>query len=245
MYFDTIISFLTNLPFIGALFAGLFAPIGAVCVLPLYPGFLSYLATQVSGKVGRKVNGIQGHEKSIQKKLILFGVIVTFGVILSMFLVGLVFTFFLQDSLTNVISIISPIAFGILALVSLFLIFDFDFGRIFPKVHAPVKKNPYLSAFIFGFFFGAIVLPCNPASLIVLFAISASTSSFLLNLLNFILFGVGMGLPLLIFSFISAKKSQVMITWLTTRKRGINQTAGIIMLFISLYYLIFVFKIFG
>ena len=40
------INFLSNL-WISFL-AGLFAPIGAVCVLPLYPGFLSYLAGQVS-----------------------------------------------------------------------------------------------------------------------------------------------------------------------------------------------------
>ena len=34
--------------------AGLFAPLGAVCVLPLYPGFLSYLASQVTDKENKK-----------------------------------------------------------------------------------------------------------------------------------------------------------------------------------------------
>jgi cytochrome c-type biogenesis protein len=225
---------LVNLPLLGSLFAGLFAPLGAVCVLPLYPGFLSYLASQVTDKKD---------QQGIKRKIIILGLIVTFGIILSMTLIGLIFTFFLQNSLTKVISIISPIAFGILAIVSLFLIFNFDLGRFFPKIHSPVKKNPYLSAFIFGFFFGAIVLPCNPASLIVLFAISASTASFIINFFNFVLFGVGMALPLLIFSFISAGKSKKVIGWLTTRQRSINLWAGIIMLIISLYYLFFVFKI--
>jgi cytochrome c-type biogenesis protein len=54
-----------------------------------------------------------------------------------------------------------------------------------------------------------------------------------------------MALPLLIFSLISAGKSKTVITWLTTRQRKINLWAGIIMLVISLYYIIFVFKIFG
>lgn len=232
----TITDFLTNLPLLGSLFAGLFAPLGAVCVLPLYPGFLSYLAGQVTDKED---------EQAMKRKIIMLGLIVTLGVILSMGLLGLIFTFFLQESLTKAIGIISPIAFGILAVVSLFLIFNFDFGRFFPKLHAPVKKNAYLSALIFGLFFGAIVLPCNPASLIVLFAISASTVSFITNLFNFILFGVGMALPLLIFSLISANKSKTVITWLTTRQRKINLWAGIIMLVIALYYLIFVFRIFG
>ena len=230
----TVKDFLTNLPLLGSLFAGLFAPLGAICVLPLYPGFLSYLAAQVVEKE---------NEQDMKKKIIMLGFIVTIGIILSMALVGLIFTFLLQESLTKAIGIISPIAFAILTIVSLFLIFNFNLGRFFPKLHAPVKKNPYWSAFIFGFFFGAIVLPCNPASLIVLFAISTSTVSFVANFFNFILFGVGMALPLLIFSFISAGKSKTVITWLTSKQRKINLVAGIIMLIISLYYLIFVFKI--
>jgi cytochrome c-type biogenesis protein len=212
--------------------AGLFAPIGAVCVLPLYPGFLSYLASQVT-------------DKENKKQIVMFGVIITLGVILSMFLFGLIFTFFLQGSLTKAIGIISPIAFGILALISLLLIFNFDLGRFIPKINAPVKKNPYLSSLIFGLFFGAIVLPCNPASLAVLFALSTSIMDFFVNLLNFVVFGFGMGLPLLVFALISAAKSKAIIGFLTERKRMINLIAGIIMLIIALYYLIFVFKIFG
>jgi cytochrome c-type biogenesis protein len=212
--------------------AGLFAPLGAVCVLPLYPGFLAYLSSKLSGKESKNT-------------IMMFGVIVTLGVITSMLIFGLIFTKLLQVSLTRAIGIISPIAFGILTLVSLLLIFNIDFGRFFPKTHAPVLKNPYLSSFIFGLFFGAIVLPCNPASLIVLFAVSTSTISFVTNFLNFVLFGIGMALPLLIFAIISATKSQQVIGFLTSHKRIINLVAGIIMFIISLYYLIFVFKVFG
>lgn len=231
------VSALANL---GASFlAGLFAPIAAVCVLPLYPGFLSYLAGQLS----QPTETVEVTDP--KKKILMLGLIVTAGVIFSMFLFGLIFTKFLQASLTNAIGIVSPIAFGILALVSLLLIFNVDFGKLFPKINAPVLKNPYFTSFIFGFFFGAIVLPCNPASLIVLFAISTSTVSFLTNLLNFIVFGIGMALPLLIFAIISAAKSTAVIGWLTAHKRKINLIAGLIMLGISLYYLIFVFRIFG
>lgn len=224
------ISALTNLWI--SFVAGVFVPLVAVCVLPLYPAFLSYLANQLS-------------QKDTRKKIIYLGLIVTAGVISSMFLFGLIFTLFLQKSLTSAIGIISPIAFGILALVSLLLIFNFDFSKLFPKVNAPILKNPYITSFIFGFFFGAIVLPCNPASLVVLFAVSTSTVSFITNLLNFIVFGIGMALPLLIFSIISAAKSTVIIGFLTKYKRTINLIAGIIMLIISLYYLLFVFRVFG
>ena len=224
------VSALTNLGI--ALLAGLFAPLGAVCVLPLYPGFLAYLAGRVSNKDSRYT-------------FVWLGLMVTFGVILSMFLFGLIFTQLLQESLTRAIGIVSPIAFGILGLISILLIFNVDIGRFFPKVHSPVLKSPYLSSFVFGFFFGAVVLPCNPAALIVLFAISTSVTSFVLNLFNFILFGVGMAIPLLAFAIVSAAWSKGVINFLTTYKSWINRIAGIIMLGISLYYLIFVFRIFG
>jgi cytochrome c-type biogenesis protein len=213
--------------------AGLFAPIAAVCVLPLYPGFLSYLANQLSGK------------ETTKWTFTVLGLVVTGGVVASMMLFGLIFTTILKASLTNAISIISPIAFGILGIVSILLIFNVDIGKFFPQIHAPVKKNPYVSSFIFGFFFGAIVLPCNPASLVVLFALSTTTADFLLNMVNFFVFGIGMAAPLLLFAIISSAKSQAVINFLANNKRKINLIAGIIMLGISLYYLIFVFRILG
>ena len=61
-----------------------------------------------------------------------------------MVLFGFIFTKLFSVSLTNAIGIVSPIAFGILGIVSLMLIFDFDFSRLFPKVSAPIFKNPFL-----------------------------------------------------------------------------------------------------
>jgi cytochrome c-type biogenesis protein len=222
------VSFFTN--FWLSFLAGLFAPLGAVCVLPLYPGFLSYLASQVS-------------KRSKKNIIFVLGVMVMLGVISSMLLFGLIFTQLLQNSLTEAISIISPIAFGLLGIISILLICNVDVGRLFPKIRAPVTKSPYRSSFMFGFFFGGIVLPCNPASLIVLFALSTSTVSFAANFFNFIFFGLGMGLPLLVFAAISAAKSTQVIGWLTRHKRSINVVSGVIMLGISLYYLFFVFRV--
>lgn len=216
--------------------AGLYTPIGAVCVLPLYPGFLAYLTTQFPKKLTKE---------ETSKKFILLGIITASGVLTSMFLLGLIFTLFLKSSLTKAIGIISPIAFSILAIVSIFLILNINYSQYLPRIATPFTNNPLKRAFLFGFFFGAIVIPCNPASLVVLFAISTSITSFLLNLLHFLLFGLGMALPLLLFAVISSKKSTAVIGFLTTHHKAINRIAGFIMLAVSLYYLIFVFKIFS
>jgi len=212
---------------------GLLTPTTAVCVLPLYPGFLAYLSNQLS----------EGEQD--KKKIATFGLLVSAGVILFMVMIGLLFTTILQVSLTSVIELVSPIAFGVLVIISILLIFDVDIGRFFPKAQVPTAKNPHVGAFSYGFFFGAIVLPCNPLFIAALFVRNVSTMGFIENVLSFLFFGVGMAFPLLAFSLVSSAKSRTVIGFMTKHKRHINVSAGTIMLIVSLYYLLFVFRVLG
>jgi len=218
---------------LGAAFVlGLLTPLGAVCVLPLYPGFLVYLSSQISGKeAGRQT-------------IFLFGLVIASGVILFMLLLGLIFTTILEVSLTNIIGIVSPIAFAILLIISLLLIFNVDVGRFLPKGRVRTSKNPWVSAFIYGFFFGAIVVPCNPLFIAALFTRTISAVGFVENVLRFLFFGIGIGFPLLVIAAISTAATDAIMNFLTEHKRAINLIAGIIMFGISLYYLIFVFRVF-
>ena len=213
---------------------GLLTPLTAVCVLPLYPGFLAYLANSFStkGEVDRK-------------RYAMFGLLITLGVILFMFTLGILFTTVLQVSLTNVIGIVSPIAFGILGVVSLLLIFDFDMGKFLPKIRIRQAKNPVLNALLYGFFFGAIVIPCNPGFIAAFLSRALLFGNFISSMLNFLMFGLGLGFPLLLFSLISVRWSQNIIGLLGKYKSWINRIAGIIMLVISVYYLIWVFNVFN
>lgn len=212
---------------------GLLTPLTAVCVLPLYPGFLVYLTSKLS------------QNPQNNRLPIFLGIIISLGVMLFMFLFGLIFTTILQVSLTKVIGIVSPIAFSILGLISILLIFNVDIGKFLPKIKSPVAQNPVLSALTFGFFFGAIVIPCNPLFIAALFAKTIVSSGFLVNMLHFVMFGAGIAAPLLVFAFISSASSSFIISRITRYKRVINFIAGIIMLAVSIYYLFFVFKIFS
>ncbi len=226
-----------------AFLLGLATPLGAVCVLPIYPGFLVYLSAQLSG------------ERTGRKTIFLFGLIITTGVILFMFLMGLVFTTLLEISLTSVVQIVSPIAFGILLVISLILIaagirslitgVSIDIWRFLPKVRAPMARNPWLSAFLYGFFFGAIVVPCNPGFIAILFARAVSTVDFVQNIFRFLFFGVGVGFPLLVLAGVSSAATDTIMNFITKHGKWLNLIAGLIMLGISLYYLIFVFGVFG
>ena len=123
------------------------------------------------------------------------------------------------------------------------MIFDFDFGRFIPKMKVKTSKNPWKSAFGFGFFFGAILIPCNPGFIAAFLARALLIDNFTSSMLSFLSFGVGLGAPLLVFSLVSAQWSQSVIGFLTRHKRKINLIAGILMLWISLYYLLCVFSV--
>ena len=224
---------------------GLLTPLTAICVLPLYPGFLAYLSNQFSRGKGEVIGDKKEKNESNNKGLALFGVLVVAGVLTFMLGLGLIFTTLLQASLTRVIGLVSPIAFAILGLVSLVLIFNINLGRFLPRFNSPVKKNPLWSALLFGFFFGAIVIPCNPAFVAVFFARALLFDNFATSMLGFLFFGLGLGAPLLVFSLFSVKWSNNIIGFLTKYKRLINLAAGIVMLGISIYYLVFVFNVLG
>lgn len=209
---------------------GLLTPLTAACVLPLYPGFLSYLSKQFEGDES-------------QRSYALFGMLVVAGVLSFMLALGLIFSTFIQASLTSVIEIVSPIAFGILGVFSVFLILDLDFQKALPNYQGPRFENPLANAFGFGFFFGAIIIPCNPAFIATFFARAFLFESPLTSLLNFGLFGLGIGFPLLVFSLVSAKKSQKVIGFLKTHESKINRGSGAIMLAVAIYYLVFVFNV--
>jgi len=210
---------------------GLLTPLTAVCVLPLYPGFLSFLSRKLSTEKGNR-----GRPMAL-------GGLVTSGVILFMLLVGLVFTTLIEASLTRVIQVVSPIAFAALAVISVLLIFNVDAGKLFPQARIPSVKSAYLSALLYGFFFGAIVAPCNPGMIAAFFTktLATTTAHFLVNMLHFLLFALGIGFPLLVIALVSGTASQRIVRFLVTHKAVINRVAGAIMLGISLYYLLFVF----
>lgn len=214
--------------FFGSFILGLGTPLTAACVLPLYPGFISYISRQFSDEPSKKT-------------YTLFGLVVVSGVLAFMGLLGILFTTLLQKSLTSVIGVVSPIAFGLLGIVSLFLIFDVNFQSSL-SFSVPEFENPLLNGFSFGFFFGAIIIPCNPGFISVFFARSFLFSDPVNSLLNFLFFGLGIGFPLLVFSVLSSSEAQKVTGFITDNKSIINRFTGLMMLVISVYYLV---KVFG
>lgn len=209
---------------------GVLTPTTALCVIPLYPAFLARLARTV------------GEHRDSRRYLALFGVLVSLGVIGFMALMGIIFTTWLQESLTRVIGVVSPVAFGVILIAGLLLLVGWKPKR---KVRPNRITNPYASALAYGFFFGAIVIPCNPALVAAFFARVATVGDATANLALFTAYTLGIVAPLLAFSLVGRASSRWMVNALVTYERPISIVAGLTMIGVALYYLIVVFAVFG
>jgi len=208
---------------------GVATPLSAVCVIPLYPAFLAFLSNQDQDA----------------PPIAVLGVLVALGVIAFMTAVGIIFTTLLETSLTAVVELVSPPAFALLAVLGVVLMADLHPQARLPTVEPPRTRFPSLSAFVYGAFFGAVVLPCNPGFISVFFARAFLFSDPLSSLANFGAFGVGMASPLLAFALVSEPWRDSVIGVLTGHQRAINAVTGFVLLVIALYYLLFVFEVVG
>jgi cytochrome c-type biogenesis protein len=198
---------------------GLATPLSAVCVVPLYPAFLAFLSNQ------------DENAPSVAR----LGGMVALGVIAFMTL--------LEQSLTGVVSVVSPMAFALLAVLGVVLVADLHPQSRLPTAEPPQTRYPSLSAFAYGAFFGAIVLPCNPGFIAVFFARAFLFSDPVASLANFGSFGLGMATPLLAFAVVSEPWRDRVLGFLTGHRRAVDAVTGLVLLGVSLYYLFAVFAV--
>jgi cytochrome c-type biogenesis protein len=209
---------------------GVATPLTALCVVPLYPSFISYLSDQVG-------------EESDTHLHLMFGGVVVAGLLSFMLVLGLFFTTILQQSLTAVIEIVSPAAFTLLGVMGVFMLLDRDVSSSIPHFEAPEFENPLLNGYSFGFFFGAVVIPCNPAMIALFFSRSLLFQDPVNSFLNFLAFGLGIGAPLIAFSVLSGRWNRKIMGFLTGNREIINRGTGAVILAVSLYYLLLVFEV--
>lgn len=106
-------------------------------------------------------------------------------------------------------------------------------------------RSPYASAFAFGFLFGPIVIPCNAPLVFAVFAYSVGVSGFIGQFTVLLAFGLGLGVPLLIISFLSAARGAWLVRKFADYHVVINRIAGVLLVTLGAYELIVVFRVLG
>lgn len=185
------------------------------CLLPLYPGFIAYLAGNSRSIAGSRASG-------------LLGLLVLLGVLSAMVVVAVVLGL-LSRSIGSILAYLIPLVDGILIALGLLLVAGRNpFARL-PGARVPVLANPHGQAYVYGIMLGPLALPCAGPFLATLLLISVDAVEAAQGIVTFLVFGLGFGLPLVLLSFLAAARSQVLVRWVVARHRAIELVAGVIL----------------
>jgi cytochrome c-type biogenesis protein len=184
------------------------------CVLPLYPGFLAYLA-----------NNAASPERAVNIRylgLAALGGALTMTLALGALIAGLI------EALGHAPAIIAPLGAMVTLLMGFLLLFNVNpFARL-PVLTKPVTgSTPHFGAFLYGLLFGPMIIPCAGPLVVSIFTLSLGVAGFVEQLLFFFIFGLGFGLPLLFLALLPPSLSGGMMSQVARHSMLISRLSGL------------------
>lgn len=201
------------------LVVGLFAT-ASPCALPLYPGFLAYLAAR------RGDAGVTGTTRWL-------GLAVLAGVLTTMLVLGALMAA-LAVSTSSVLRIVTPLADLVVIALGIVLLLGRDpFSRLPMLGPTTVGGGAVRSAYVYGLLYGPIALPCAAPLLLAMFGLSLSLDSFIAALAFFMAFGLGFGLPLLAISLLAYSKQVSLVRFFARHREIVSRVAGAVLIVVG------------
>lgn len=188
------------------------------CALPLYPGFLAYLAAGGAGRTGSAR---------------WLGLYVLAGILTAMLALGAIIAA-LSLAVGQVLVFVTPVAdLFVIGLGVALLLGRNPFARLPMLAGAARGGSAARSAYAYGLMYGPIALPCSGALLVSIFTLSLTVGSFAEKLLFFLAFGVGFGVPLLAISFVAEGRQRALLGLFTRHYALVSRVAGIILIVVG------------
>lgn len=193
------------------------------CLLPLYPGLIAFLA---------------GNGNSERRGTGWLGLLVLAGILTMMLLVGLML-YLLNQSFGEALGLLLPLIYGLVIVMGvLMLIGRNPFARL-TTAQAPILRNPYITAYVYGLLFGPMTLPCTGPIILSAFALGANDTAELVNgLLYFVAFGVGFGWPLVILPLAALPAQRRFVGWLGRNHLLLTRASGLLLIAVGIFGII-------
>lgn len=188
------------------------------CVLPLYPGFLSYLSGQ--NEMGRQ--------------RYFLGLFVLAGVLSMMLALGSLIAL-LAVPIGRVLVYIIPLADLLILFMGILLLTNHNPFKTLPQTQITALHHPFYNAYAYGLLYGPITIPCSGPLVVSIFALSFTAGEAFSQLWVFLWFGIGLGVPLLMLSLLSATLQRQLTTFFARHSRIVNIISGLILVGIALY----------
>lgn len=205
--------------YLEAFLLGNAAILGNVCVLPLYPGMIAFLAGR-GDEPGARGSGW-------------LGAMVLAGVLSLMLLVGLAM-FALRSSVATFLPLLLPLVYGVVLVLGALLILGRNPFKGLASAQAPMLRSPYATAYLYGLMLGPMTLPCTGPLIVSAFVLGAGDTAALSDGLLYVLaFGLGFGWPLIALSLVAASTGRRLTSWFTRREPVIQRLSGLLLLGIA------------
>jgi cytochrome c-type biogenesis protein len=208
--------------YFGAFLLGNAAILGNVCMLPLYPGLIAFLAGS-AGNARVRWGGV------------LLGAAVLAGVLVTMAALGFVM-FALGRSFSGILPWLLPLIYGVvLALGVAMLLGKNPFARV-GTLQAPLLGNPYAAAFAYGGLLAPMTLPCTGPVVVSAFVLGVGSAAALgASLGYFLAFGLGFGWPLVVLPLAAAPLQRGVTRWLAGNTLVVSRIAGALLIAIAVF----------
>lgn len=189
------------------------------CLLPLYPGFIAYLAGARSAHTPGTVN----EHPAIQA---LLGLAVLLGVLATMLVAGIGLTV-LALPFGDAVRLTTPAATVVLIVLGILLVAGRNPFAALASMRVPRVSNPLGQAFVYGALVGPVALPCAGPFLVALLAISVGITDTLSRIGSFVSYGLGFGLPLVALAAVGAARGQTVSRAIGRYHGWILRVAGV------------------
>jgi cytochrome c-type biogenesis protein len=208
--------------YLGAFLLGNAAILGNVCMLPLYPGLIAFLA------------GNMQHGR-IRQGGVLLGASVLAGVLTVMIALGFGL-FAVGQSFSRVLPWLLPLTYGLaFALGIAMLLGRNPFARL-ATAPTPMLANPYAAAFLYGGLLAPMTLPCTGPVIIGAFVLGVGSAAALgESLAYFLAFGLGFGWPLLVLPLVAMPVQRGITRWLAGNSQLLSRVAGVLLIAIAIF----------
>lgn len=198
-----------------------------MCMLPLYPSMVAYLAADSHARGDAQRTGWPSRAA--------MGLLVLAGVLCMMLVVGLTL-FLLRQSFGTILPWLLPLVYGAVIVLGMLLLLGRNPFVWLAMLNAPVFGNPHLTAFSYGLLLGPMTLPCAGPLIVSAFVIGAgSVTSLAEGLLYALAFGLGFGWPLVALPVLAVPLQRHLTGWLTAHYSLLARGAGLVLVGIGLF----------
>lgn len=193
------------------------------CLLPLYPGLIAFLAGNTAGK-----------EKQSSWATGLLGVLVLAGILTTMIGVGVGLSL-LSLQFGDVLPLLLPVIYLLVIGMGVLMLRGYNPFAKLQTSQAPMLRNRYLTAYVYGLFFGPMTLPCTGPIILSAVAISTSSVDLASSFLYFLAFGLGFGWPLVVLPWFAMPLQRRVVGWLAQNHEALTRASGFLLVAVGVF----------